>query len=136
MRQHANTKCIVCMYTDVHLHVYLYLYSRMHAYIYDTSKRMYIYPYIYVHREVAVCGCIGPVTSGSMPTSSVSDDEIGVGMTARWRLGCITPSTTLSFFFKPMVCLDVSMYVCVRVCIKCVYIFVCDRELSVLIRGY
>lgn len=50
-------------------------------------------------REFKVSGAIGCVTSLNRKSSSVSENEIGVGETCAWALGGLDPNTTVAFYF-------------------------------------
>lgn len=51
-------------------------------------------------REFKVCGAIGPCSSRHKKTSSVGENETGLGGTAVWALGGVDPTTTIAFYFE------------------------------------
>ena len=51
-------------------------------------------------REVKVCGMIGAGTSLKVNSSSVSENEMGVGGTSQWRLPALSSQTTLAFLLE------------------------------------
>jgi len=50
-------------------------------------------------REFKVAGAIGNLTSLNRKSSSVSENEIGIGETCAWSLGGLDPNSTLAFYF-------------------------------------
>jgi len=51
-------------------------------------------------REVKVCGMIGAGTSLKANSSSVSENEMGVGGTSQWRLPALNSQTSLAFLLE------------------------------------
>uniref|UniRef100_A0A8D8S8M2 Protein transport protein SEC23 n=1 Tax=Cacopsylla melanoneura TaxID=428564 RepID=A0A8D8S8M2_9HEMI len=51
-------------------------------------------------RELKVMGAIGPCVSLNLKNQCVSDQDLGMGGTASWKMCTISPSTTLSLFFE------------------------------------
>lgn len=50
-------------------------------------------------KELNVSGAIGPCISMKLKNNHVSDNEIGVGLTAQWKFCVLKPSTTCAFYF-------------------------------------
>jgi len=51
-------------------------------------------------REFKVCGAVGPLTSLDRKSTSVSENDVGIGGTSAWRLGGIDPNTSVCLFFE------------------------------------
>ena len=51
-------------------------------------------------REYRVRGAIGPCSSLKKKSSSVSDNPLGQGGTYAWRIGGLTPATTIGLYFE------------------------------------
>jgi len=51
-------------------------------------------------REVKICGMIGAGTSLKVNSTSVSENEIGVGGSCQFRLPALNSATCLSFFLE------------------------------------
>ncbi|XP_059632421.1 protein transport protein SEC23 G [Cornus florida] len=51
-------------------------------------------------KDVKICGALGPCVSLRKKNSSVSEQEIGEGVTNMWKLGTLTNKTCIAFFFQ------------------------------------
>ncbi|KAI5083774.1 hypothetical protein GOP47_0003517 [Adiantum capillus-veneris] len=51
-------------------------------------------------QKVKICGALGPCSSTSKKSKSVSDKQIGIGGTNTWRLCTLTEKTHLAFLFE------------------------------------
>lgn len=51
-------------------------------------------------RELKVMGAIGPCVSLNVKNQYVSDQDLGMGGTASWKMCALSPSTTLALFFE------------------------------------
>ncbi|XP_077117366.1 protein transport protein Sec23A [Ranitomeya variabilis] len=51
-------------------------------------------------REIKISGAIGPCMSLNAKGSCVSENEIGTGGTCQWKIGGLSPSTTLAVYFE------------------------------------
>ena len=50
--------------------------------------------------EFKVCGAIGPCSSLKKKSGSVSETEVGEGQTYAWRMGGVSPNTTVALYFE------------------------------------
>ena len=55
---------------------------------------------VHVSRELKICGLIGPAVSLEKKTGSISETEIGIGLTSAWRLPVLTPRTSTALYFE------------------------------------
>eukprot|EP01083_Nonionella_stella_P067978 180161_1 len=51
-------------------------------------------------REFKVCGAIGSLSSLKRGEKMVSDVEIGISQTTAWRMGTVTPASTVAVYFE------------------------------------
>ncbi|XP_073433959.1 protein transport protein Sec23A isoform X1 [Dendrobates tinctorius] len=51
-------------------------------------------------REIKISGAIGPCMSLNAKGSCVSENEIGTGGTCQWKIGGVSPTTTLAVYFE------------------------------------
>ncbi|XP_069586754.1 protein transport protein Sec23A [Ranitomeya imitator] len=51
-------------------------------------------------REIKISGAIGPCMSLNAKGSCVSENEIGTGGTCQWKIGGLSPTTTLAVYFE------------------------------------
>lgn len=50
-------------------------------------------------KDIKICGALGPCSSLQKKTTSVSENEIGIGGTNAWKMSTLTNKTCIAFFF-------------------------------------
>ena len=104
------------IYIYIHTYIYIYIYTYIHIYIYIYIYA-YTYIYIYIERERY---CAFKVFAFGVPRRTLVQRE--------QRVVCRRTRSLRDIIVQ---CVCVCVCVCVRMCMYCLYVYVCTRKLHV-----